>query len=431
MALPGLRLLNHPFPQSGYLGEDGAVPTVDENDSPATNSALPDQPPMWYRQLWLTAGVLAVSLVLLIVGAVTLIQAGSVDSDADLFLADAAADSSRVAGLESEIQTTQSQLDDAGEEQIAIEVQLVALLFQTDALRGSADDADSQTAVAARSLEAAGTDAIALHQTMQDLLAALDNIVAAETAAAEEFLAGVEAGNQRQIDAMNRLLGAGAGDLQAVVDGEEANLLALRLMLFEAGGTTSDGILAAEAFDDPQSGWTVFDNADGTAGYVDDGYQIVAGNASTVIGFMPTEVASIGIEVDADVREAGEAGDFEYGIVCRAQETTSATEGYLLSVGATHVRIGAFDTRGDYRELTPWEDILAPTSGSRRLGAVCDGNRIELFVDGELVADTIAIGLDGAAIGLFAVAYGAEPVTVQFDDLRLVHPSVVGGDDGD
>ena len=133
----------------------------------------------------------------------------------------------------------------------------VTLASQIDALVGSTEGIDSQVAVATRSLEDAGSDAVALHRALQGLLATVDTIVATEVATAQEILTGVEAGNRRQIDTMNRRLGAGAGDLQAAIVGSETDLFALRLMLFESGGTTSDGILATEAFGDPQSNSTV------------------------------------------------------------------------------------------------------------------------------------------------------------------------------
>ena len=154
----------------------------------------------------------------------------------------------------------------------------------------------------------------------------------------------------------------------------------------------------------------------------------MAQNSDAVMtAFMPVTIANIAIEVDADVVQIPDGELYEYGIMCRAQEASSAVEGYLLSVGATHARIGVFRTGGVYQELTPWRDILTETSGSRRLAAVCDGERIALYVDGELVAETSDVGLGGKTVGLFAVSYGTDPVGVHFDDLRLVHPTVLDG----
>ena len=106
-----------------------------------------------------------------------------------------------------------------------------------------------------------------------------------------------------------------------------------------------------------------------------------------------------------------------------------STEGYLAAVGPAHVRIGAFDERGVYEELAPWNDAHQPTAEPRRLVAVCDGDLIALRVDGEPVAEATGIGLRGTSVGLFAVSYSGDPITIRFDNLRLVHPSVVGGSD--
>jgi len=409
------------------------VQPVDEGAllSPDDTPAEPPQPVRWFRRTRLFALVLLAGIALLAVGGAALLQVGSVDSDTEAFGADADADAVRLAELNADIDATQQRLDELGLASSAAQEQQAELTAQIEELQETAEEVAGQIEAAEASLLAASSGAVALYGSIDGLVEELNATVAAEATVGRSLLEAVEAGNRRQLDAMSDRLedGDGIDEMRATLAREAAALTSLKVRLFEAGGMTADGILATESFDEPESGWTVIDSADGTAGYVDGRYQIVAQTRDTaVIGFMATSIADIGIEVDAEMVQAPGDGDYEYGITCRAREATT-TQGYLLSVGATHVRIGAFDSAGAYQELTPWRDLLDASSPTRHLAAICQGDRIALLVDGELVAETTAIGLDGASIGLFAVSYGADPITVRFDDLRLVHPSLLGGGD--
>ena len=355
-----------------------------------------DRPPAWHRRLWLIFSIFGVGVVLSVVGGIAFVQADSADAEGDAFLADADASATGLHEMETETGDASVELDKLRQELTGIEERRAVLDLEAESLAAAQGAIEGQTEDAVASLEAAGSGAVALHNSLNHLITEIDATVAADAVLAQDFLAAMEDGNRRDLDGMNRHFEDGSatqGELQLALGGQAAALRSFEVVLFDVGGTSGDGILATESFEDPESGWTVNESADGTADYVDGAYQIVARNKdAAVIGFMPIAVANLAIEVDAEVEQTSAGGSYEYGIICRAREPSAAVEGYLLSVGATHARIGIFGSGGVYRELTPWQDILTETSGSRHLAAVCDGEKIALYVDGELVAETTEVG---------------------------------------
>jgi hypothetical protein len=395
---------------------------------------VPLRRPPWYRSLWFAILLLAAAVVLLVVGIGAFSRAGSADDEAANLRQDVEAATARLVDLDVQKTEETAVLDSVREAMTGLEVQRAAVAAEVQASRADLSVVEEALAGVNASLRNADRTAIAVRDAAGVVLDKLEAAVSAHRELADDFQSALEDGNRRSLDAMMSHFEDSLVSLEALrgaVAEEESALLALQANLFDAGGSAGGGILATESFDDADSGWTIASTAEGSLGYVDGTYQVVArAEGVAEIGFMPISIANIAIEVDVEIPEAPAGSGYEYGVVCRAREAAGGLEGYLLSVGATHVRIAAFGVGGEYQELTPWRDVLAEATGSRTVAGACAGDRIALYVDGELVAEATEIGLTGAGVGVFAVSYGSDPVTARFDDLRLVHPSMVGPANG-
>ena len=408
---------------------------VNERVPGTTASVIPDRLPPWYRRLWFVLVVLGFGVILLIAAVIVFVQAGAADTETEALLANAAAAATSLAEREIENADAAASLDGLRQDLTNAADRQTAAEAETANLQADLESIESRAAEATVSLTTASASAVALRDAVESMMSGIDGIVAADGVLSEDLTAALEAGNKRDLDGMNRHFdssGSTLEDLRTAFATQEERLTSVEVLLFDAGGMTADGVLATESFEDPESGWTVYSSDGGSADYVDGTYQVEARLEGIVeIGYMPISIGNVGVEVDARAIEPAEAGGYEYGIFCIAHASDTVTEGYLLSVGATHVRIAAFGDDGVYQELTSGQNVLAETTGARRIGAVCTQERIALYVDGEAVAETAGIGLEGTEVGLLAVTDSADPVTVQFDDLRLVHPTLVGGTDGE
>ncbi|MCW5876809.1 MAG: tetratricopeptide repeat protein [Anaerolineales bacterium] len=210
-----------------------------------------------------------------------------------------------------------------------------------------------------------------------------------------------------------------APDREAV----EAQIAGLQEQLVEQA---RDGLLFFDDFSDPTSGWYTNGDPASPGLYAGEGYvlrvtQSVPGGATGVWAMPGRLFSDTRIQVSAH-KQTGTDNNF-YGVLCRIQGTNVAASFYafLISSDGYYV-IAKRVNEGELRGIG--QDQLLP-SGQIRLGtevnqieAVCDGPRLALYVNGELVYETQDGDLTSGQVGMIAGTY-EDTTSVFFDDFAV------------
>ncbi len=165
-------------------------------------------------------------------------------------------------------------------------------------------------------------------------------------------------------------------------------------------------------------GWKTYDAA-GVYLNVEDGvYRGEAAGGAYVWGINAEAHTDAVLEVDAELLSAGSGNG--YGLVCRAN-TGNNGDGYYFLIGGDGtytIRRG----RGDaVEDLVAWERHSAIRQGQaqNRLRAVCVGDYLAFYVNGEFVAQTRDDRYQRGFAGAAFVAPRGESIQVEFDNLRV------------
>jgi len=189
------------------------------------------------------------------------------------------------------------------------------------------------------------------------------------------------------------------------------------------GGVSGPQALFQDDFSSSSSGWEVGEYDAGSVGYRDGVYVVSAiQNGSTMWGVANRSFDNIVIEVDATQAAAGPESNNDYGIVCREQEGTG--DGYYLLISGDGFASIYKAADGSFENLVEWTESTAIRQGNatNHLKAVCNGSRLELFVNGTSVASTEDSTYTSGDIALTATTYEDSPTEIHFDNLAVFAP---------
>jgi serine/threonine protein kinase len=192
-----------------------------------------------------------------------------------------------------------------------------------------------------------------------------------------------------------------------------------------ATSVPASGLLLEDSFDDPDSGWEVDDSADGDVGYGDGYYYVLAeAEAIQIFGSGPRTFSDLVIDVFTTQVAASPDNINAYGVMCRVQRNG---DGYLLRISGDGEYAIQRVLDDDFEYLVEWteSDAINQGNAANHIHAVCDGARLALYANGELLAeaedDTFAEG----DIALTATTFGSVATEVRFDDLIVLEPDAV------
>jgi len=190
----------------------------------------------------------------------------------------------------------------------------------------------------------------------------------------------------------------------------------------EAQQTGSMDVLFFDDFSDPNSGWDRFSNDEGLTDYDNGVYLIGIYQESWFYWANPYQFfGDVVVEVEAQ-KVTGE-DDMSYGIVCRHQDVDNW---YLLNVSADG--FAAIRKRYQGSELTELTDWVAVPSlnmgnGVNLLRGECVGDRISLYVNGELAIETFDSDIVSGDVGLMGGTFNQSLSEVIFDNFTVYNPN--------
>ncbi len=183
------------------------------------------------------------------------------------------------------------------------------------------------------------------------------------------------------------------------------------------------GLLFQDDFSDPASGWEVGDYDEGSVGYR-DGYYFVSATAedTRMWGLAYRSLGDVVVEVDATQFSAPANNNNAFGVSCRVQSNNDA---YHLLISGDGFWSIQKSTASTFEQLVEWtgSDAINQGNATNQLRVVCDGSRLALYCNGQLLGETTDSGWAEGDISLSAGSLEPEPTEIHFDNLRAYAPS--------
>lgn len=191
-----------------------------------------------------------------------------------------------------------------------------------------------------------------------------------------------------------------------------------------ASTAVPDVVVYQDDFEDPESGWDVYNYGDTLALYQDGEYRLGVFRTDYVAWGNPEPVQDLGdFEIEVDARAVEGPLDNNLGLLVRYQEDHENFYWFQISSD------GLFSVDrlegGEWVTVVNWQESTAIQQGlgvTNRLKVVCSGDQFTFYVNDTwletVTDDTFASGNIGLAAGTFE-----EPgVVVHFDNLKVRRP---------
>ncbi len=202
-----------------------------------------------------------------------------------------------------------------------------------------------------------------------------------------------------------------------------AVLLTIILLLAACGGPSpsqkyvAGEVLLTESFSEP-SAWEAF-TAEGMDFQVVDGaYRVQTEDGGYVWGLNAAEHTDVMLEVTSTQHSSYENN--AYGVMCRANIDNNGDGYYFLISGDGFYSIAKGE--GDsVNRLVDWTSSPAINQGqaSNTIRAVCLGNYLALYVNGQFMAEIEDIGYSAGFAGFAATAFEGGDTDIAFDNLTI------------
>ena len=184
-------------------------------------------------------------------------------------------------------------------------------------------------------------------------------------------------------------------------------------------GFTYLNLLYSDAFDDAGD-WMTYAGGDNLHMAVQDGsYRIWLATRQYVWTQLPASYDDVVIE--ADLRQLSDFDHNAYGIACRLDPANSGRGYYFLIGGDGYYSIRWSNGRSlDAIVSAQPSGLINRVQSANRMKAICVGDYLGLWINGQFVAEARDSRASHGAVGLSAVMnYAGQAVEVAFDDLKI------------
>lgn len=201
----------------------------------------------------------------------------------------------------------------------------------------------------------------------------------------------------------------------------EAQIADLQGQVVEAA--PDDGSLFSDDFSDPNSGW--YSNGDPASPtyYDNGGYRVVKTQPDGAVWALPGRLfTDIRLEVIA-TKQGGDNDNF-FGVMCRVQGTTDSGNFYMLLISSDGYFGITRRVNGGTMELVDQEKMLYSSKinqgdATNKITAICDGDRLALYVNDELLVEVTDDAIPNGQIGLVAGTFDVPGTNILFDDVKV------------
>ncbi len=218
------------------------------------------------------------------------------------------------------------------------------------------------------------------------------------------------------------LLVVGSAAAQTPTDPDAVNSL-----LVAGGQAVAVGdLLLDEQFDDADA-WETFKSENVSLKVTKGAYRMFESGRGVTWG-LNDELHS-DVVFQAEVTHNSLADDNSYGVMCRA-DTSNNSAGYYLEVSANGFASISKSNGDEFTTLADWTESSAIRTGqnTNEITAVCVGDYLALYANGELVVEASDSDFTEGFAGLSATSYNEDgEVDVSFDNVRIWQASFGSG----
>jgi hypothetical protein len=189
-----------------------------------------------------------------------------------------------------------------------------------------------------------------------------------------------------------------------------------------------DSLPIYDNFNDPNSGWDIWADADGAVGYSNGYYYVISKTHSLFSdGYPYLFLGDTVIDVDATAASGPGNNNFSYEVACRVRNNGG---GYSFEVSADgYYAVGVYTDPKTYVSMLSgdeWQASSALKQGlvTNHLAVTCAGSHFKFEVNGQLVFEGQDTTFSNGDIGLGAITYedNNTPAEVHFDNLVVMAP---------
>jgi hypothetical protein len=174
-------------------------------------------------------------------------------------------------------------------------------------------------------------------------------------------------------------------------------------------------VLFVDDFNDPPSGWGIWNRDGGSVDYLDGGLRFQV--EDTYFDFWSVAGKKFGdVQIDVEVLKRGGPDDNNFGIICRYQDEdnfymlVASSDGYY---GIAKLKNGQYSMIGS--EQLQYSDAILPGQAVNHLRGVCVGDALRLYANGVKLMEAQDGDFSSGDVGLVAGAYQESGVDLLFD----------------
>jgi len=186
--------------------------------------------------------------------------------------------------------------------------------------------------------------------------------------------------------------------------------------------TRSGDVLYKDDFSDPNSGWIRLLDQKGFMDYYSSGFRIWVNTPGYNYWSTPGHQFN-DMRIDVDAARIGGPDENRFGVICRYKDVYNyyffviSSDGYL---GIGKVVNGLTSLLG--QDMMIYSPSILPGLSPNHLQAICEGETLTLFINGQPAGMAIDSDLSSGDVGLLAGAFTQTGVDILFDSFVVTKP---------
>lgn len=180
-------------------------------------------------------------------------------------------------------------------------------------------------------------------------------------------------------------------------------------------------LILEEDFEDPESGWDVYNNGDTLAIYLGGEYSLGVFTENYITWGNPASALDLtNFEIEVDARQVEGPLDNNFGLLLRYQPDDEAF--YWFQISSDGYYSVSYMQGDDWFELVTWEVSEAIQQGlnaTNHIKVSCVGDSYAFYVNGQHLTTLTDSALTGGSIGLAAGTFDEVGVIIHFDNLQV------------
>jgi hypothetical protein len=180
--------------------------------------------------------------------------------------------------------------------------------------------------------------------------------------------------------------------------------------------------LFQDDFSEPASGWPRTSSADGSMEFTDGSYQIRVESPGYDLRAVYNQVFR-DVQVEADTSHLAGPINNRLGLICRLQDLENYYDFIISSDGyytIGKIKDGIASLLG--QEMMNYSAYIVQGDGLNHLRFDCIGNRLQGYVNGQLIAVSEDEDFPNGKVGLLAGAFEEAGVEIRFDNFMVLKP---------